>query len=158
MKLQDGIFHSIIFQFSSVIHSCMTLWPHRMQHTTLPCPSPTTRASSNSCPLSQCCHPTISFSVVPLSACPLRLSQHQGLFKWVSSSHQVAKLLELQLSISPFNEYSRLVSFRDWLAVQGTQESSPMPQFKSMNSSAFSFLYCPTLASICNYWKNHSFD
>jgi len=69
MKLQDGIFHSIIFQFSSVIHSCMTLWPHRMQHTTLPCPSPTTRASSNSCPLSQCCHQTISFSVVPLSSC-----------------------------------------------------------------------------------------
>ena len=57
----------------------------------------------------------------------LSLSQHQGLFQWVSSSHQVAKLLELQLSISPSNEYSGLIFFRmDWfdlLAVQGTLNS-----------------------------------
>ena len=57
----------------------------------------------------------------------LNLSQHQGLFKWVSSSHQVAKVLELQLSISPSNEYSGLISFRmDWLdllPVQGTLKS-----------------------------------
>ena len=55
------------------------------------------------------------------------LSQHQGLFKWVSSSHHVAKLLELQLSISPSNEHSGLISFRmDWLdllVVQGTLKS-----------------------------------
>ena len=55
------------------------------------------------------------------------LSQHQGLFKWVSSSHQVAKDLEFQLSINPSNEYSGLISFRmDWLdplAVQGTIKS-----------------------------------
>ena len=54
----------------------------------------------------------------------LNLSQHQGLFKWVSSSQQVVKLLDFQLSISPFNEYSGLISFRmnwlDLLAVQGT--------------------------------------
>ena len=55
------------------------------------------------------------------------LSQHQGLFKWVSSSHQVAKVLELNFSISPSNEYSGLISFRmDWLdllAVRGTLKS-----------------------------------
>ena len=66
-------------------------------------------------------------------------------------------------SISPSNEYSRLISFRmDWLnllAVQGTlQEFSPTPQFKSINSSVLSFLYGPTLTSIHDYWKNHSFD
>ena len=44
------------------------------------------------------------------------------------------------------------------LTVQGTQESSPTPQFKSINSSALSFLYSLTLTSICDYWKNHSFD
>ena len=60
-------------------------------------------------------------------------------------------------------EYSGLISFRmDWvdlLAVQGIlQESSPTPQFKSINSSAFSFLYSPTLMYIHDYWKNHSFD
>ena len=65
-------------------------------------------------------------------------------------------------SISPSSEYSGLISFRmDWLdllAVQGAQESSPTPQFKSINSSALSFLYSPTLTSIHDYWKNHSFD
>ena len=65
-------------------------------------------------------------------------------------------------SISPSNEYSGLISFRiDWLdllAVQGTLESSPAPQFKSINSSALSFLYSPALTSIHDYWKNHSFD
>ena len=65
-------------------------------------------------------------------------------------------------SISPSNEYSGLISFRmDWLdllGVQGTLESSPTPQFKSINSSLLSFLFTPTLASIHDYWKNHSFD
>ena len=65
-------------------------------------------------------------------------------------------------SISPSNEYSGLISFRiDWfdlLAVQGTQESSPTPQFKSINSLALSLLYGPTFTSIHDYWKNHSFD
>ena len=65
-------------------------------------------------------------------------------------------------SISPSNEYSGLISFRiDWLnllAVQGTQESSPTPQFKSINSSALRFLYSPTLTSIHDCWKNHSLD
>ena len=66
-------------------------------------------------------------------------------------------------SISPSNEYSGLISFRmDWLdllVVQGTlKESSPTSQFKSINSSGLSFLYSPTLTSIHDYWKNHSFD
>ena len=56
-----------------------------------------------------------------------KLSEHQGLFKWVSSSHQVAKVLEFSFSISPSNEYSGLISFRiDWFdlfAVQGTLKS-----------------------------------
>ena len=60
------------------------------------------------------------------------------------------------------NEYSGLISLRvDWLdllIVQGTLKSSPTPQFKSINSSALSLLYGPTLTSIHNYWKNHSFD
>jgi len=64
--------------------------------------------------------------------------------------------------MSPSNEYSELTSFRinwfDLLAVQGTQESSPTPQFESINSSALSLLYGPTLTSVHDYWKNHSFD
>ena len=65
-------------------------------------------------------------------------------------------------SLSASNEYSGLISFRmDWLdllAVQGTLKSSPTPQFKSINSLPLSFLYSPTLTSIHDYWKNHSFD
>ena len=65
-------------------------------------------------------------------------------------------------SISPSKEYSALISFRiDWfdlLAVHGTQESSPAPQFKSNSCSALSLLYAPALAPAHDYWKNHSFD
>jgi len=65
-------------------------------------------------------------------------------------------------SISPPNEHPGLISFRmDWLdllAVQGTQESSPTPQFKSINSSALSFLHSLTLTPIHDHWKNHSLD
>ena len=66
------------------------------------------------------------------------------------------------LSVSPSNEYSGLISFRidelDLLAVQETLESSPTPQFKSINSSALSFLYSPTLTPVYDYWKNHSLN
>ena len=66
-------------------------------------------------------------------------------------------------SISPSNEYSELISYKiDWfdlLAVQGdSQESSPSPQFKSINFLVLSLLYSPTLTSIHDYWKNHCFD
>ena len=72
------------------------------------------------------------------------------------------KYWSFSFSISPSNEYSGLISFRmDWLdllAVQVTLNSSPTPQFKSINSSVLSFLYSPTLTFIRDYWKNHSFD
>ena len=72
------------------------------------------------------------------------------------------KYWSFSFSNSPSNEHPGLISFRmDWLgllAVQGTQESSPTPQFKSINSSALNFLYSPTFTSIHDYWKNHSFD
>ena len=71
------------------------------------------------------------------------------------------KYWSFSFSISPSNEYSRLISFRmDWLdhlTIQGTLKSSPTPQFKSINSLALSFLYSPTLTSIHDYWKNQSF-
>ena len=100
----------------------------------------------------------------PLSSSPpaLSLSQHQGLFLWISSSHQVARYWHFSFSISPPNEYSGLISFRiDWfdlLAVQGTLKSLLQHHsFRGINSSVFSFLYDPTLTFIHDYWKNHSF-
>ena len=72
------------------------------------------------------------------------------------------KYWSFSFSVSPSNEYSGLISFKmDWfdlLAVKGFQESSPTLQFKIINSLAFSLLYSPTLTSIHDYWKNHSFD
>ena len=103
-------------------------------------------------------HP-LSFASPPA----FNLSQHQGLFQWVSSSHQVARILELQLQHQSFQWiYSGLISWFDFLVGSpcspwDSQESSATPQFKSINSSALSFLYSPMLTSIHDYWKNHSF-
>ena len=72
------------------------------------------------------------------------------------------KYWSFSFNISPSIEHPGLISFRmnwlDLLALQGTLKSSPVSQFKSINSSALSFLYGPTLTSIHDYWKNHSLD
>ena len=91
------------------------------------------------------------------------LTQHQSLFQWVSSSHQVAKVLEFQLQHQSFQGIFRTDLLKNWLvgppcSLRDSQESSPTPQFKSINSSALSFLHSPILTSIHDYWKNHSFD
>ena len=78
-----------------------SLWPPGLQHARPPCPSPTPRVHPNSCSLSRWCHPIISFSVVPFSSCPQSFSA-SGLFKWVSSSPQLAKVVEFQLQHQSF--------------------------------------------------------
>ena len=90
-------------------------------------------------------------------------SQHQGCFQRVSSSHQVAKVLEFSFSISPSNEYSGLISFRIvWfdLSAQGTLKSllpNTTVQKHQFFDSTF-FIVQLSLTSIHDYWKNHSFD
>ena len=88
-------------QFNSVVQSCPALCDPMDYSMPGLCPSPTPGAYSDSCPLSRWCHPTISSSVVPSSS-SFNLSQHQGLFKWVSSLHQEAKVLEFQLQHQSF--------------------------------------------------------
>ena len=92
--------YRVIIQFSSVQFSRSvvsdSLRPHESQHARPPCPSPTPGVHSDSRPSSQWCHPAISSSVVPFSYCP-NPSQHQSLFQWVNSSHEVTKVLEFQL-------------------------------------------------------------
>ena len=90
-------------------------------------------------------------------------SQHQGLFQWVNSWHEVAKVLEFQLQHQSFQWTPRTDLLQDGLvgspgSPRDSQESSPTPQFKSINSSALSFLFSSTLTSIHDYWKNHSLD
>ena len=134
-----------------------SLQPHGLQHARLPCPS--LSALTHVHWVDDAIQP--SHPVSPHSPA-LSLSQYQGLFQWVSSLHQVAKVLELQFQHSPSSKYSVLISFRmdwfDFLAVQGTLRSSPEPRFESISSSALSLLYGPTLKSVYDYWKNHSFD
>ena len=139
-------------QFSCSVVSD-SLWPHGLQHARLPSPSPTPRAYSNSCLSRRWCHSIISSSVVPFSSC-LQSFQHQGLFKWVGSSHQVAKVLEYQLQHKSFQWIFRTDFFRmNWhcpspCCPRDSQVSFPTPQFKSINSLAGRFLYSPTLTSI----------
>ena len=126
-----------------------SLWPYRLQHARLPCPSLSPGVCSDSCSLSPWCHPTISSFVVPLSS-SLNLSQHWGLFQWVGSSCQWPKNWSFSFSISPSNEYSGLISFRinwfDLLAVQGTLKT-----LLQHHSSKASILWHPAFFMIYDY-------
>ena len=90
-------------------------------------------------------------------------SQHQSLFQWVNSSHEVAKLLEFQLKHHSFQRNPRADLLQNGLvgspcSPRDSQKSFLTPQFKSINSSALSFLHSPTLTTIHDHWKNHSLD
>ena len=90
-------------------------------------------------------------------------SQHQSLFQWVNSSHEVAKVLEFQLQHHSLQRNPRADLLQNGLvgsacSPRDSQESSPTPQFKSTNSTALSFLHSSTLTSIHDNWKNHSLD
>ena len=152
---------AVIVLFS---HSVMSdsLWPHGLQHASLPCPSPFPEARSNSRPLSQWCHPTILSSAVPFSSC-LQSFPASGSFLMSQFFASGGQSTGASASASVL-----LINIQDWFPLglmvwspcspRDSQESSPTPQFKSINSSAFSLLYGPTLTSIHDYWKNHSFD
>ena len=107
--------------------------------------------------------PSNHLILCPPSPLDFNLSQHQGLFQWVSCSHQVARVLELQLQHQSFQWISRIDFPSDWLVwspwcPRDSQESSPAPQFEGINSLVLSLLYGPTLTSICNSWKKHTSD
>ena len=99
--------------------------------------------------------------LLPSSSLAFHLSQRRGLFQWVNSLHQVMKLLELQLQHQPFQWIFRANLLKDWLVwspccLRESQESSPAPQFKSINCLVLSLLYGPTrLWSIQDYWSKH---
>ena len=150
-------FSSVQFSHSVVSNS---LQPHGLQHARLPCPSPTPRIYSNSFPFSGWCHPTISFSVVPFSSHlqPFLASKSFPKSQFFTSGGP--KYWSFSFSILPMH-------IHDWFPLgwlvgspccpRDSQESSPTPQFKSINASVLSFLYGPTLTSIHDYWKNHGF-
>ena len=150
----------IVVQSPSHIRLFATPW---LQHVRLPYPSP----SPGVCQvhiqwIGDAIQPSHPLS--PPSPLAPNLSQHQGLFQWVSSSNQVAKLLEFQLSISPSNEQSGLISFRiDWFDFLASLESKGLSRvfFSTTIQKHQYFGSQPSLWSsshIHTYWKNHSFD
>ena len=148
-------------QFSPSVVSD-SLWPHESQHARPPCPSHTLGVHWDSCPSSQWCNPAISSSGIPFSFCPQSLPASE-FFQWVSSSHEVAKVLEFQLQHHSFQRNPWADLLQNGLvgspcSPRDSQESSPTPQFKSINSLALSLLQSPTLTSIHDHRKNHSLD
>ena len=135
-----------------------SLRPHESQQARPPCPSPTARVHPNPCPLSRWCHPAISSSVIPFSSCPQSLPEsgsfpRSQLFAWADQSIGVSA----SASVLPMNTQDwSTVGWTGWISLQSrdSQESSPAPQFKSINSSALSFLHSPTLTSTLDHWKN----
>ena len=104
----------------------------------------------------------LSHPLLSPSSPAFNLSQHQGLSQWVGSSHQMAKVLELQFQQQSFQWIFR-VDFQGWqvwspCSPRDSQESSPAPQFESINSLALSLPYGPTLTSVHDYRRNHSLD
>ena len=149
-------------QFSSVTQLCPTLISHRLQHARPPCPSPTARVYSNSCPLSRWCHPTISSSVIPFSS-HLQSFPASGSFSmsqfFVSGGQSIG--ISASASVLPVNIQDWFpLGWTGWISLQskGLSRVFSNTQFKSINSSALSFFYSPALTSIHDHLKNHSFD
>ena len=146
----------------SVVQSCLTLQPHGLQHARLPCPSPSPRACSDSCPPTRWWHPAISSSVFPFSSC-LQSFPASSVFSHELVLHiRWPKYWSFSFSISLPSEYSGLISFRiGWfvlLAVQRTLKS--LLQYHNSKVSILwwvSLLYGPALTSEDDYWKSHSF-
>ena len=150
---------SIQFSRSVVFDS---LRPHgRQRHARPPCPSKAPRVCSNSCPLSWWCHPTISSSVVPFSSC-LQSFPASGSFPVSQFFASCGQSIGVSASVEvlPMNIQDWFpLGWTGWISLKSkSQESSLAPQFKSISSLVLSFLYGPTLISIHDCWKNHSFN
>ena len=139
-----------------------SLWPHGLQHARLPCPSPTPRAYSNSCPSSWWCHPIISSFVVAFSSC-LQSFLASGSFPmsqfFVSSGQSIG--VSASASVLP-------MYIQDWfpwgltglisLQSKGLSRVFSNITVQKHQFLVLSFLYSPTLTSIHDYWKNQSLD
>ena len=144
LKSRNITLSTKIHLVGSVQFSCSvlsdSLRPHEPHHTRPSCPSPNLESNQTHVHwVSDAIQPSHPLS--SSSPAALNLSQHQGLFKWVSSSHQVAKVLEFQLQHQSFQWTPRTDLLQNGLvgspcSPKDSQESSPTPQFKNINSSA----------------------
>ena len=148
-------------QFSrSVVSDSLRL--HGLQHARRPCQSPTPGVHPNPCPSSRWYHPTISSSVVPFFSCPQSFP--------TSGSFQMSQLftsggqstgVSASTSVLPMNTKDWFpLGWTGWISLlsKGLSRVFSNTTVQTVNSSALSFLYSPTLTSIHDHWKNHSLD
>ena len=149
----------LLFSHSVVSDS---LRPHGLQHTRLPCPSPTPRACSNSCPWSQWYQPTISSSVIPFSSCPQSFPA-SGSFPMsqLFSSGSQSIGASASASVLPVNIQDWFpLGWTCWISLQFKGLSRVFSNTTAQKHQLFGgqLSYSPTLTSIHDYWKNRSFD
>ena len=159
LECDKGEFSSVHFS-RSVVSSF--LWPHRLQQARPPCPSPTPGVHPNSCPVSQWCHPAISSSVVPFSSCPQSLPA-SGSFPMSQLFTSGGQSIEVSASASvlPKNTQDGLpLKWTGWFSLQSKGLSRVFSNTTVQKYQFFTaqLFYSPTLTSIHDYWKNHSFD
>ena len=157
-------------QFSSVAQSCLTLWHHGLQHARPPCPSPTPRVYSDSCPLSQWCHLTISSSVIPFSSClQSLLALGSFLMSQLFASGGQSIRVSASGSVLPVNtqDWSPL-EWTGWISLQSKGLSRDFSHTTVQKHQFFCALYSPTLTSIpflhslanicylCSFWFSSS--
>ena len=137
-----------------------SLWPHELQHARPPCLPPTPGVYSNSCPLSWRCHPTISSSVIPFSSC-LQSFPASGSFPMSQIFTSDGQRIGASASVLPVNTqdwfplgWTGLIS----LLSKGLSRVFSISTIQNINFSVLSLFYRPTLTSVHDYCKNHSFD
>ena len=146
---------------SSVAQSYPTLWPHELQYTRLPCPSPTPRACPNSCPPSWWCHPTISSSVIPFSSC-LQSFQASGSFQmsqlFTSGGQRIG--VSASASVLPMNiQVWFPLGWTGWMSLQSKGVSRAFSNTTVQKHQFFSAqLSLWPINFIYDYWKSNSFD
>ena len=138
-----------------------SLWPHRLQHARLPCPSPTPGACSNSCPSSRWCHPIyFLFSVIPFSSRlqPFPASGSFSMSQFFASGGQSIGV-SASASVLPTNIQDWFpLGWTGWISLQSKGLSRIFSNTTVQKHQFLGTQFSSTLTSTHNYWKNHSFD
>ena len=149
-----------------MVHFCCSVMSDSVTPWTTPCqalPSTSFQSLLKRMPVESVMPSNHVILCCPLLLLPSVFPSIRVFFQWVSSLHQVAKILEFQFQHQPFQWIFRVDFHQDWLiwspcSPRDSEESSPALQLESINSSALSLLYGPTVTSIHDHWKNHSFE
>ena len=145
---------------SAYLLSCVQLFRlHGLQHTRLPCVSPSPKVCSNSCPLIWWCHPIASSSVISFSSFLQSFPASGSIpMSWHLESSGQSTGASASASVLQTNIHSWFPLGLTPCSLRDSQEPSPEPQFKGIKPWTLSLFYCATLISVHDYWKSHSFD